>query len=307
VKLGRRGAGVRAHLVDGRRRRRVRDAAERVQRRGVDDGAAAERPCAALAAREPGEALGDRGASRRRDHERQADLERDVEARAADDDGRVAGEHAVEHGDGAEGAVALVDEPGAAAPADEPREVRLERVHANRLHWRQMASGRVSTWKDMVSVLDGEKVPYEKEEDQQVARIPVKTGPLESYLYLRRERDPLPYVTAVCPLYLDVPAERIPAVEAMCARLNHGIALPGFGFDHDKRFIYYRLTIMLEPSGMDPEFFRKMALACVNNSRDFYLAVRGVVQGDPPENALATAQAQDAAAKAAAAASEYQD
>jgi hypothetical protein len=170
-----------------------------------------------------------------------------------------------------------------------------------------MATGRIASWQDMLAVLDSEQVPYEKDEEQQVARVPVKTGPLESFLYLRREKPPLPYVTAVCPLYLDVPPERVAAVETMCARLNHGIALPGFGFDHEKRFIYYRLTLMIEPAGMETDFFRTMALACVNNSRDFYLAVRGVVQGDPPEKVLENARAQDSSAKAAAAASEYQD
>jgi len=169
-----------------------------------------------------------------------------------------------------------------------------------------MATDRIGSWTAMLGLLDADKVPYEVDEDSQVVRIPVKSGPLDSHLYLRWEKH-LPYVTAVCPLYLDVPAERLAAVESMCVRLNHAVALPGFGYDHQKNFIYYRLTIMIEPGGMESEFFRMMALACVNNGRDFYLAVRGVVHGDPPEGALAAATAPDPSVKAAAAAAEYED
>ncbi|HKA86212.1 MAG TPA: YbjN domain-containing protein [Haliangiales bacterium] len=147
---------------------------------------------------------------------------------------------------------------------------------------------RVANYQDLCALLEQEKVQFQKDEADLVATMAIQIEGFASTLYLRWEPN-LPYCQAVCPVHLNVPDDRVAAMESVCARLNHAIALPGFGFDHEKKYIYFRLTIPIEPGGMDAKFFGLMARACVNNATDFARAVSAVVHGDPPEGALAAA------------------
>jgi len=163
-----------------------------------------------------------------------------------------------------------------------------------------MSIERIASWPDLVSYLNKQKVPHQKNDADQSIQIPIQLADFSSQLYLRWEPN-LPYVQAVCPVQVGVPDDRVAAVESAIARLNHGIALPGFGYDHANKFAYFRLTIIIEPAGMDADFFGLMARAVVNNAHDFHGAIAGVVHGESPEGALAAAVAKDQAGKAAAA------
>ena len=169
-----------------------------------------------------------------------------------------------------------------------------------------MSIERIASWKDLVSFLTKEKVPHQKNDADMSVQIPIELEDFHSQLYLRWEPN-LPYVQGVCPVHLGVPDDRVAAVESAIARLNHAIALPGFGYDHVNKFVYFRLTITVEPVGMDANFFGLMARAVMNNAHDFHGAIAGVVHGDPPEGALAVAAAKNQGAKAAAANPAYNE
>jgi hypothetical protein len=169
-----------------------------------------------------------------------------------------------------------------------------------------MSIERIASWNDLVSFLTKEKVPHQKNDADRSVQIPVELEDFHSQLYLRWEAN-LPYVQAVCPVHVGVPDDRVAAVESAIARLNHAIALPGFGYDHVNKFVYFRLTITVEPAGMDANFFGLMARAVMNNAHDFHGAIVGVVHGDPPEGALAVAAAKNQGAKAAAANPAYNE
>jgi len=148
-----------------------------------------------------------------------------------------------------------------------------------------MSTQRIASWQDLVAHLTKENVRFQQNDADQAIQIEIQLDNFSSQLYLRWETN-LPYVQAICPVHMNVPDDRVPAVESAIARLNHAIALPGFGYDHANKFVYFRLTITVEPAGMDANFFGLMAQGVVNNARDFHSAIAGVIHGDPPEGAL---------------------
>ncbi len=169
-----------------------------------------------------------------------------------------------------------------------------------------MANGGIASFADFVALLQEDKVRHSLDESAQIVQIPTRSGPLEGTLFVRWEKH-LPYVQVIHPMITDVPADRVATVESALAYINHAIALPGFAYDHDRRFIYNRVCLAVEPSGIDAAFMRTMIMACVNNARDFLLALRGVLAGDPPSGAVKAAVDQANRERAAEAAAAFVD
>ncbi len=161
-----------------------------------------------------------------------------------------------------------------------------------------MPPTRITGFADMVELLVSDGVTHTKDDAEQMVQIPTEKGQFRGTLYIRWDKT-LPYVNAICPVLFQIPEERMAAVERACMRINHAIALPGFCVEPEQRFAYCRVTVPIEPGGMEASFYRLMMMAPVHNAADFFLALKGVVDGAPPEGVVAVA-AQQANAKAAA-------
>ncbi len=149
---------------------------------------------------------------------------------------------------------------------------------------------RVAGFDDVIALLEADGVPHTRHDAQKIVELATDSGAAKGTMIIRWETE-VPYATVIHPIVMNVAPERLAALTECVTLLNHAILLPGFGVDHDARFVYFRLVLPIEPAGMQADFFRTMVLACLNNSRDFWLALHGVAGGEAPEGALRTALA----------------
>jgi len=149
---------------------------------------------------------------------------------------------------------------------------------------------RVATMDDLVALLQADGVPHTRHDAEKMIEVATETGPVKGRMFIRWETQ-VPFVTVIHPIVMDLPPARVAAMNECVTLINHAILLPGFGVDPDKRFVYFRVVIPLEPTGMQADFFRTMVLACLNNTRDFWLALHGVANGESPDGALRAALA----------------
>jgi hypothetical protein len=137
---------------------------------------------------------------------------------------------------------------------------------------------RIASFDELVTFLAEEKVTFRHDPDAQVVQMATSSAPLEGSVFIRWEIN-LPYIQIIAPMVMEVGDERVREVEDAICRVNHAIALPGFAFDFDKKFIYFRLTVPLEGEGISAELMKRMIVAVVNNARDFLLPMKEVVDG----------------------------
>src|SRR5215218_209701 len=98
---------------------------------------------------------------------------------------------------------------------------------------------RIASFDDFIALAVKDGIPHVVDRESQVVQIPTKSGLLEGFLFVRWEKT-LPYCQAIHPMIMEVPPERVAAVENALGRINHAVALPGFAYDYDRRFIYFR-------------------------------------------------------------------
>jgi len=111
-------------------------------------------------------------------------------------------------------------------------------------------------------------------------------GPNGDGMFARWEQG-LPYVQVIYPFIGDVPAERAGEVCSAVVRVNNTIKLPGFGYQHDNRFVYMRLCVQLDDEGsISVDAFQRQVLACVLNAKEFVEAFRDVIKGAPASEVL---------------------
>jgi hypothetical protein len=151
-----------------------------------------------------------------------------------------------------------------------------------------MAITRLTNFTELVEYLSENSVPHASDPAGQVVELPVTSPPLSGMLYIRWERK-LPYVQIIHPFIGNVPEDRIRAVETAICRANTIIALPGLGYEYDKRFIYMRLCVPMYEEGMASASFQRQILAVLQNARDFIAAFRDIVAGAPGEQIMALA------------------
>jgi hypothetical protein len=169
-----------------------------------------------------------------------------------------------------------------------------------------MPPTRITGFADMEELLKADGVQYMKDDAERAVQIPTETGVFKGNLFIRWEKS-LPYVNAICPVIFDIPDDRMGAVETTCLRINHAVALPGFCVDPERRFAYFRITVPIEPGGMEASFYRMMMMAAIHNARDFLAALQAVVAGASPEEAVSAAIQQANSKRAAMAATGFED
>lgn len=106
----------------------------------------------------------------------------------------------------------------------------------------------VTTYGELLALLNHDGVPHQANITTKEVVIPTQKGALDSVLLIRfqEEQGVLQFIQL---LTLEVPPERIPAVESALARLNAVLVVAGFELSHETRRLAYRATLPLFPRG----------------------------------------------------------
>ena len=148
---------------------------------------------------------------------------------------------------------------------------------------------QLAKYEDLLAYLDENNVPHTKKPEQLAVEVPV-APPLTGLVYVRWEKT-LPYLQIVFPFGGEVPEARVAEVESAICHANTSVALPGFGFEYVKRFIYMRLCVPVY-DGITPAHFQRQVLGVLQNAKEFVAAFGDVaVGGKPGKDILALAQA----------------
>jgi hypothetical protein len=170
-----------------------------------------------------------------------------------------------------------------------------------------MATTRLTHFPDLLAFLGENHVSHRLDGANQLIELPVGAPPLSGVLYIRWEKK-LPFVQLIYPFVGDVPADRVREVETAICRANTMSALPGLGYEYEKRFIYMRLCVPVFDEGVLASSFQRQLLGVVQNAKDFVGAFRDIIAGQPGAEIMALAvnhkNLADAAAAAAPAAAE---
>ncbi len=106
----------------------------------------------------------------------------------------------------------------------------------------------LTTFDEMVAALERAGVPHQAVTDKKTVRIATNYRGLAGVMLIRwQDREGV--LQYVQPLPIEIPKNRVAAMETAMVRLNHTISLPGFGLDHSNRQAYYRFVAHLQPRG----------------------------------------------------------
>ena len=107
----------------------------------------------------------------------------------------------------------------------------------------------VWSYADLCEYLVEEEVAHLRDDGACVVEIPTAHGALPLLLRWEWHR---PLVQIVQPIAIDVPVDRLAAIELTLARLNHAAPAPGYAVDLDRRFAYYRVVVERTPDQRVP-------------------------------------------------------
>lgn len=152
----------------------------------------------------------------------------------------------------------------------------------------------LASYDDLKAHLEAKQVPFEADDLRQVVEIPT---------YIRNENhsavllwDPRAILLHVIqPLPFDIPPRQEPALIEAVVRVNHSLVLPGFGYDHLARHLYFRWVVAREPEGLSEEALDRAIRTVLETCRDFLPTLRAVVAGrlTPAEVVEATTRQRD--------------
>ena len=124
----------------------------------------------------------------------------------------------------------------------------------------------LASFQDLCDYLREEGVNFAPNAATQVAEVPTNNG---LPMCLRWEMQ-LPLVQIVQLAVADIPDDRLAATEHTIALLNHAAPLAGFALDHERRFAYFRLTMLRDDKDQITVPQLNQALrAAVANVHDF--------------------------------------
>ncbi len=139
----------------------------------------------------------------------------------------------------------------------------------------------VHTFEQLVTFLNDNKFPYKMDPAHQVLELPSKAAPMPGNLYIKWEKT-VPFLQLIQFMIENVPEARIADVLEAIARLNNKLEVGGFGFDHDRRRLYCRLTVpVFAPDGINPTTLNQIGAGVVRNAKEFVEPLRAVVEGKP--------------------------
>ncbi len=150
-----------------------------------------------------------------------------------------------------------------------------------------MDSKVVSTFAELVELLQSENVPCQGDEANQVVSFAVKNGPLDSEMIIRWEKQLLLAQFVVAFPY-KIPPQNIQLAEHAVALCNHRLVMPAFGIDHDNRLLYYRVVVPRgDDGGLSYDHLFRLVSTTIDTMIDFYeLLGRAILQGEAVEPLL---------------------
>jgi hypothetical protein len=97
-------------------------------------------------------------------------------------------------------------------------------------------------FQDLCDYLHEEDVAHTADVDAHAVEITTRVGALLGTMVVRWEWH-RQLVQIIQVVLVDIPAERVPAVEHALAVLNHAAPIAGFALDPERRFVYFRITM----------------------------------------------------------------
>ena len=88
----------------------------------------------------------------------------------------------------------------------------------------------------------------------------------------------------IAPLGIPVAEDMVPAVLDALARINHSLVLPGFGFNHEDRSLYYRWVVPRADDGMTEVEVDRAVKTVLGSVRDFWPALSAVASDERPSD-----------------------
>ena len=159
---------------------------------------------------------------------------------------------------------------------------------------------QLRSFDDLIALMNRDGVFHQVHAEDKSVRIPTEKRALDGVLIIRwQDRDNV--LQFIHPMPFEVPPERSAAVERAITRINHALALPGFGYNHDTRLLYFRIAAPLLPDGVSETLVAAVFRAAVRTASDFYLALQRVAcDGANPDSVVADAQIDAALASGSA-------
>jgi hypothetical protein len=155
----------------------------------------------------------------------------------------------------------------------------------------------LANFQDLCDYLREEGVAHQPDAAAQVAEVPTSGG---FTMYLRWELA-LPLVQIVHLAVTEIPVERMAAVAHTIGLLNHAAPLAGFALDPERRFAYFRITVLRdEQDQVAVPHFNQALRAAVASVRDYLPLLLAAANAPQPADAGAEVAADNGSAAAAA-------
>jgi hypothetical protein len=147
-----------------------------------------------------------------------------------------------------------------------------------------MSEGLVSTYADLVALLQRDHVNFRTDPERSSVFIPTTGKDFDAVLVIRWQGGDL--VQVIQPLPIEIPADRVGAMERATCRLNH--ALPWPGLDLSAPRIAYRLVLPIAPrAGLSPDEIQSGFRWAVRAAVRLTPTLRKVLAGElAPENVV---------------------
>ena len=136
----------------------------------------------------------------------------------------------------------------------------------------------IKTFHDLATFLTENKVPHAIEPATQVIELATSSPPLPGNLFLKMNTT-VPFLQVV-QFIAEVPEGRIRDIESATVRLNHLYEVPCFGFDRERRRLYYRVTALVLPTeGISTTVLNALTSGCINAAKEFFEPLKMVIDG----------------------------
>ncbi|MCB9562026.1 MAG: hypothetical protein H6708_16605 [Kofleriaceae bacterium] len=134
----------------------------------------------------------------------------------------------------------------------------------------------VHSFDEFVSALEKLKVPHRAVVSSREVELQSNTA-LPGPLVFRWETS-VPFVTVRQYVLEDLPAERMDELEHAVVRVNHHLPVTGFGLDHLRRRLYYRVATPVF-AGVDVDVLNRLAKGVLANAKEFAASFQAVASG----------------------------
>lgn len=150
---------------------------------------------------------------------------------------------------------------------------------------------KVAGFDDLVKLFTVGEVTHKADPKTKAIALGVRAGDLEAPMLIRwQDNDGLVQFVQTMPF--DIPPERVSAMEHAIVRVNHALAFAGFGMDHTKRRMYFRMSIPFQPRGaLEAREVSSYMQGTIAQAKTFYLPFRRVaLEGASPDGVLEDAK-----------------